>query len=835
MKLRRRWRVALLILLAALLGGAALFARWVGPLPNVSLLDARVAPPSTLILDRHGRLLYEVADPQRGKNTPLPLERVPLACRQATIATEDAAFYSHPGVDLWAIARAFWQNLRAGRTVSGASTLTQQLARNLLLSEEERDQRTLRRKVREAVLALKLELRYGKDDLLALYLNQTYYGHYAVGLEAAAQAYFGKSAAELDLAECALLAGLPQWPQGYNPLENPEAARTRQATVLGLMVRHGYLSIDDAERAAREPLRFASTPFPILAPHFVMYVQGLLEEELGRERLAQGGLRVYTTLDADWQATAENIVRYRLRQLKDDPEAPPDRRVENAALVALDPATGEILAMVGSPNYFDLRTSGAVNGALALRQPGSSIKPITYAAAFDPERAARHGYAPYTPATMVTDVRTVFPTREGTPYVPQNYDLEYHGPVLLRQALAASLNIPAVKVLQYVGLEDFVEQARRLGIRTFDDPARYGLALTLGGGEVRLLDLTAAYAAFANGGRQVVPIALLRVEDAQGHVVRSWEPRLGPQAVSPQVAYLITDILSDNAARASAFGEMSPLHLGFPAAAKTGTTTDWRDNWTLGYTPDLAVGVWVGNADNAPMLDVSGIAGAAPIWRDFMLAVTREGRARAFPRPPGLVEVEVCADTGLLPNDYCPRRTELFIAGTEPTARDESYRLGYIDAATAAPATDETPPERRVRRIARVLPAELHEWARQHGILLAEDAGVQTSAGEGGGIKSGETSVPLLLASPDPNAIFRLSPAIPAETQRLEIAARPGDGITLARLTLLADGIPLAEFGAPPYRAWWPLQVGQHEFRAVGIDKDGREIASAPVRITVER
>lgn len=834
MKLWRRWRVTLLILLTALLGGAALFARWLGPLPNIALLDARVAPPSTLILDRHGRLLYEVADPKRGKHTPLPLARIPLACRQATIATEDAAFYSHPGVDVWAIARAFWQNLRAGQTISGASTLTQQLARNLLLSQEERDQRTLRRKAREAVLALKIELRYGKDDLLALYLNQTYYGHYAVGLEAAAQGYFGKSAAELDLAECALLAGLPQWPQGYNPLENPEAAHARQATVLGLMVKHGYLTAEDAARAAREPLRFASTPFPILAPHFVMYVQGLLEEELGRERLEQGGLRVYTTLDADWQATAENIVHYRLRQLKEDPEAPPDRRVENAALVALNPATGEILAMVGSPDYFDPRISGAVNGALALRQPGSSIKPITYAAAFDPDRAARHGYAPYTSATMVADVRTVFPTREGTPYVPQNYDLEYHGPVLLRQALAASLNIPAVKVLQYVGLDDFMEQARRLGIRTFDDSARYGLALTLGGGEVRLLDLTAAYAAFANGGRQVMPISLLRVEDAQGRVVRSWEPRLGPQAASPQVAYLITDILSDNAARASAFGETSPLYLGFPAAAKTGTTTDWRDNWTLGYIPNLAVGVWVGNADNAPMLDVSGITGAAPIWRDFMFAVARGNRERAFPRSAGLVEVEVCADTGLLPNDLCPRRTELFIAGTEPTARDESYRLSFIDAVTGEPATEETPQERRVQRIARVLPAELHEWARQHGILLAADAGVRASGDGKDSIKQ-EATVALFLTSPDPNAAFRLSPALPAETQRLEIAARPGDGVALARLTLLADGVPLADFAAPPYRAWWPLQAGFHEFRAIGIDRDGREVASAPVRITVEK
>ncbi len=686
----------------ARLGALAVAIIFLGLVALVALpaLPARVAAPapSILITDRAGRTLYDAIDPNGGKQVAVPLADIPLACRQATVATEDSRFYQHPGVDLAGIARAAWQNWRTGKTVSGASTLTQQIARNLYMPEAERTERSLRRKLHEAWLAWRLERIYTKDELLALYLNTTYYGHFAIGIEAAAQSYFGVHARELDLAQCALLAGLPQAPSLYNPIEHLDAARTRQAVVLNLMLRQGNISTDQAEEARLERLAFASTPFPIEVPHFVMWVQSQLAGLLGEARVAAGGLRVTTTLDLDWQRQAEAIIRRRLAQLRPcaaasdaggdcDPDADPARRVDNAALVALDPATGAIRALVGSPDYFDERISGAVNGALALRQPGSAIKPLTYAIALDPERARRAGRTPWTAATLIPDLRTSFLTAEGEPYVPQNYDRKYHGPVTVRTALANSYNIAAVRTLDAVGVDALVTLAADLGIpwtgswkldaglsaqqawksnsggadnlqpptSNLQPPTSgFGLALTLGGGEVRLLDLTAVYAVFANGGARVEPYAISRVETLDGDVLwetshRSTPPAPRATVLDPRVAFLISDILSDNAARAPAFGPGNMLEIGRPAAAKTGTTTDWRDNWTLGFTPDLAVGVWVGNADNAPMKDVSGITGAGPIWHDFMLAALRDTPIHDFTPPDGLVRVEVCADSGLLP------------------------------------------------------------------------------------------------------------------------------------------------------------------------------------------
>ncbi len=456
--------------------------------------------------------------PYTGRHSPVSLDDMPESLRQAVIATEDASFYRNPGVDAWAIVRAVWINLQGGEILSGGSTITQQLARNLLLSPDERYERTLTRKLREAILAWRLARRYSKDEILELYLNEIYFGNMAYGVEAAAQAYFGKHVRDLDLAECALLAGLPQAPSYYNPLENLPEAQNRQAVVLDLMVKHGYLTADQARQAKEEKLYFASAPFDIHAPHFTMYVRGLLEEELGLERLEQGGLQIYTTLDLDLNETARDLVRYRLERLatcdgRPDACPPGGHNVRNAALVALDPQTGEILAMLGSPDYFSARIDGAVNGTTALRQPGSSIKPITYAAAF--EQGA------LTPATMMLDVRTSFVTREGKPYVPLNYDLQFRGPVRLREALASSYNLVAVKVLDTIGVEAMTGLARRLGITTLDDPDRLGLAVTLGGGEVRLLELAAAFAAFANGGHSVQPVAILRVEDDAGAVLLS--------------------------------------------------------------------------------------------------------------------------------------------------------------------------------------------------------------------------------------------------------------------------------------------------------------------------
>jgi 1A family penicillin-binding protein len=835
-------RLFILLVLATALSGliCGLHTWLIADLPSPQDLQSRAAVPSTKIYDRHGRLLYEIIGSHAGKHTPLPLDEMPLYLRQAAIATEDASFYTNPGVDPKAILRAVMINLRGGEVLSGGSTITQQLARNVLLSPEERIQRTLTRKLRETILAWRLACTYSKDEILALYLNETYYGNLAYGVEAAAQAYFGKSAAELDLAECALLAGLPQLPALYNPLTEPKAAKERQAVVLDLMVKHGYIDKAQAQSAKEEQLHFASVPFPIRAPHFVMHVRRLLEDELGLAALERGGLRVYTTLDLDMQDTARWIARRRLAQLSERRGGLPDRNVRNAALVALDPWTGEILAMLGSPDYFNPRIDGAVNVTLAIRQPGSSIKPITYAAAFDPRRAD-----PYTPATMVNDVRTFFITKENDPYVPINYDHLYRGPVLLRQALASSFNLAAVKVLDHVGLEDMTALARRLGITTLDDSGRFGLALTLGGGEVRLLEMTAAYAAFANGGHRVEPVAILRVEDSQGNVLREWRPETGEQVLDERVAYLITDILSDDTARISGFGEGSVLKLSRPAAAKTGTTTDWRDNWTIGYTPELVVGVWAGNADNEPMRHVSGVAGAAPIWHDFMEEVLKGRPVQEFAEPEGLVRVEVCALSGKLPSSYCPhRKTELFIAGTEPREYCTMHRPVRIDVATGMLATEACPPEQVTDRVYTFLPAEAAEWGRKQGIPRPpteycplhgkaeaemgdkiQDTGYRT--------ESDHSPLSIMMTSPDPFSVFRLSPALPLGDQRIEVAARPAEETVVAELTLYVDGEPLARLTAPPYRSVWPLAPGVHAFHAEGYDATGRRLTSEPVYVTV--
>jgi penicillin-binding protein 1C len=836
----RRWLLFFSMLgLALSLAGWSLYSWLVVDLPPPGVLPERVAAPSSKIYDRQGHLLYEIIDPHGGKHTPISLAEIPLYLRQATIATEDASFYSNPGLDWWAVVRALWINLRGGEVITGGSTITQQVARNLLLSPQERGQRTLARKLREAILAWRLTRTYSKDEILALYLNETYYGNLAYGAEAAAQAYFGKQVGELDLAECALLAGLPQAPGLYDPLQDLKVASERQRVVLDLMVKQGYISAEEGQLAAGERLHFAPVPFPIRAPHFVMYVRGLLGQLLGEEALQRGGLSIHTTLDLEVQQTAERIARYRLEQLAACAPGsrrciPNGRNVRSAALVALDPHSGEVLAMLGSPDYFDDSIQGAVNATTATRQPGSSIKPITYAAAFDPQQPG--GRAALTAATMMLDVRTSFLTKEGEPFVPQNYDRAWHGPVLLRQALASSYNLVAVKVLDYVSLEDMTGLARRLGITTFDDSERFGLALTLGGGEVRLLELTTAYAAFANGGRRVYPLAVRRVEDSQGRILWQAGSGIGQRVLDERVAYLITDILSDNQARMSVFGESSILNVYRPAAVKTGTTTDWRDNWTVGYTPDLVVGVWAGNPDNQPMRQVSGLAGAAPIWHDFMVEILKSQPVAHFVEPPGMAHLEVCADNGLLPGTHCPRRIEeVFIPGTEPEKIDDWHRPLRIDLRTGLLAGESCPPEWVVEKVYTFYPAEAQEWARERAIPTPPTAYSPSCPAQE---RLAELTTPaadrsLVITSPDQGSTFRITSAIPREQQKIEIAARPGPGVVPAQVTLHLDGQPLSRLTRAPYRVMWALEPGRHLVTAEGVDRSGDRLESLPVTIEV--
>ena len=815
----------LVVTAAGLLVVAAVCAyQWLAvDLPALDRLTENLTVPSTRLLARDGRLLYEIADPAGVHHTTVPLADIPLALQQATIATEDASFYSNPGVDVVGIVRAFWINLTGGEVLAGGSTLTQQVARNMLLDPQERAERTLTRKLRESMLAWRLARAYTKDEILALYLNQTYYGHLAYGVEAAAQTFFGKSAADLDLAESALLAGLPQAPSLYDPLLYPEAAQERQGVVLDLMVKQGYVTEEAARLARAETLQWSAAAFPIEAPHFVFYVWNLLERRYGPEVL-YSGLTVWTTLDLDLTRAAQDIAQRRLADLAGGAGGLPHNATD-AALVALDPRTGQIMAMLGSPDYFNAEIAGAVNLALAPRQPGSAIKPLTYAAAFSPEycSGAAPGTCPWTPATMLLDVRTAFVTKEGFSYVPQNYDRAYHGPVSAREALAGSLNLPAVLTLDHIGVPTLLGLAGRMGLTTLTDPERYDLSLTLGGGEVRLLDLTAAFGVFANQGQSVEPAAILRVERADGAVLDQWRKPAAVRLLDERVAFLISDILADNNARAPTFGFNSVLQIGRPAAVKTGTTTDYRDNWTVGYTPDLVVGVWVGNANNSAMVNLSGVAGAGPIWHDFMRAALSGKPETPFTAPAGLVRAEVCVPSGRLPTPICPRtRTEWFLDGTVPTQPDELYQAFQIDTRTGGLASAATPPEFVTTRVYLVLPPQAQEWARQNGLPQPPETVIAAAQG---------ASAALQVIAPDANTTFQISPRLPRASQ--QITFRVAAAEALRSVTYYLDDAPLGPVTEMPFEWWWALEPGTHTLSAEAVLASGAAVTSAAITFSV--
>lgn len=729
--------LALVILATALLSYVAVAAT----LPPVSALpQAATGPVTTRIYDRHGRLLNEVFNPNEGRHILVPLEEISPFLIAAVIATEDANFYRHPGVDPIGILRALYLAWREGEFVSGGSTIVQQLVKITLLSPE----RTLSRKVKEIILAAEVNRRYDKDTILEMYLNRVYFGRGAYGAEAAARTFFGKSAKDLTLGQAALLAGMIQAPSYYDPYTNPKAARERQEIVLNLMVKQGYITREQAQAALAEPWQLVQPEVAFKAPHFVLYVRQELERLYGPELVYGGGLEVYTTLDLDLQRAVERIAREHVARLR-------DRNVNNAAVVVIRPGTGEILAMMGSVDYNDPEIDGQVNMALAPRQPGSAIKPFTYLAAFEmppppPEVMKRlpHPVLPpggWNPATLIPDIRTEFPDPNG-PYVPVNYDRREHGLVTVRSALANSYNIPAVYALQHIGIERLKQMARRLGITTLTRNG-YGLSLTLGGGEVTLLELTNAYATLANQGRYVPPMAIVCVRNVKGELIQRFVdakdvPQCQPdnvptaaewvgrsdaiprpkQVVDPRFVYQITSILSDNRARIPAFGPNNALELDRPAAVKTGTTNDFRDAWTIGYTPDLAVGVWVGNADYSPMYNVPGSFGAAPIWQQIMRYALRDVPPKEFPVPEGVQFIEVCRDTGTLPSDECPERIrEVFVPPQQPFGPEfDLHRKVRLDKVSGLLAPEGCPDHLVEEKPFLVYSEPYREWAEAHGI-----------------------------------------------------------------------------------------------------------------------
>jgi len=647
--IRRFWKFLLILILIGIVGLTGLFAWYSKNLPDPNKLTERAVAQSTKIYDRSGEhLLYEIHGEQQ--RTLIPLNDIPPYAIQATLALEDKNFYQHQGISLWGIFRGLViARLRGGR-VQGGSTLTQQLVKNAILTNE----RTISRKIKEIILAYQIEKKYTKDEILQMYFNEIPYGSTAYGIEAASQLYLGKAAKDLTLAETAILAAMPQRPSYFSPYSgHVDELFDRQKYCLNQMVKLGYITATEAETAGQQEIKFKNKIESIEAPHFVFFVKELLSEKYGEKLVEQGGLKIISTLNYDLQKKAEAIITEQAQKNLDGYQA------SNAGLVAIDVTTGQILAMVGSKDFFNEEIDGQVNVTTSNRQPGSSFKPFVYAAGF-----ARG----YVPETVVYDLETVFPTIEKD-YIPHDYDLKERGPTSLRQALAGSLNIPAVKMIYLTGINNVLNLADDLGYTTLKDRSRFGLSLVLGGGEVKLLEHTNAFAALAREGRAMDYSPILRMEEPSGKVMEEYKQLSTKKVVEPNIARMVTDILADNQARSFIFGASNYLTLGDrPVAAKTGTTNDYHDAWTLGYTPQLAVGVWVGNNDNSAMKrGADGSIVAAPIWHQFMQEALKDQPILSFKKPeyqlpdkPMLggeatgVKIKIDKMSGLLATEYTP-------------------------------------------------------------------------------------------------------------------------------------------------------------------------------------
>ncbi|MEK7160448.1 MAG: penicillin-binding protein 1C [Patescibacteria group bacterium] len=632
-------------------------------LPEIDNLSLRNYPQTTKILDRNGKLLYQIYVDQN--RTVVPLEKMPKALIQATLAIEDKNFYSHPGISLIDMGKALTRWAFTGY-LQGGSTITQQLVKNTLLNPE----RTWQRKVKEVVLALMLESKYSKNEILEMYLNLMPYGGTAWGVEAASETYFGKNVSALTLSESAFLAGLPQSPTTYSPFgTHPELAKIRQQNVLQNMKDIGAITVEQYNEALKEEIKILSQKTEIKAPHFVFYVKDLLAKQYGLKIVEQGGLQVTTTLDLDIQEKAETIAAAEIAKVK-------NLQVGNAAVLITNPQTGEILAMVGSIDYFDAKNDGNVNVVLAKRQPGSAIKPVNYVAAFEEKL--------FSPWSVIDDSPVAYKIPDQPVYTPQNYDGRFHGRVTIRTALASSFNVPAVKVLEKVTVSKMIAMGKKLGITTWGEKSRFGLSLTLGGGEVTMLDMATVYATFANQGRKVTTMAVKKVVFPGNAADNSPVPDKGEQVLSSKNAFLISSILADNNARSLAFGWNSQLVIpGHTVSVKTGTTDSKKDNWTVGYTPTVLVAVWVGNNNGAPMHPylTSGVTGAAPIWNLVMKEMLKNKQDEPLIPPENMVKVAVCSFNGLLPCEFCPTVEEYFPQDKVPTTH-----------CTISPTPTPTPP-----------------------------------------------------------------------------------------------------------------------------------------------
>ncbi len=635
--LKKKWLILVAILLSFSSISFYFYQTIIKDLPSPDQLSSHDPALTTKIYDRNGRLLYKIYRQQN--RTLIYLDQVPSFLVDATIAAEDKEFWNHPGISLKGIVRAILHNLfNPGKTPIGGSTITQQLVKNALLDS----QKTWQRKIKEVLLSILVEAKYSKKEILQMYLNEIPYGGTAYGIEEAAQKYFGTKTNQLTQAQAVLLAGLPASPTRFSPFgAYPTLAKKRQVQVLEEMASAGFIDTGKMEEIKKVPLRFISQKDEIKSPHFVFYVKDLLVQKMGQKMVEEGGLSITTSLDLDLQEKIEKIITDELNKLS-------SLHVGNGAALVLDPKTGQILAMVGSKNYFDLENDGNVNVVLRPRQPGSSIKPINYAYALG---------LGFTPATIIQDNPITYQIPGQLPYSPKNYDGKFRGSVSLRTALGSSLNIPAVKVLAACGVDKMIETGKKLGITTWEESNRFGLSLTLGGGEVKMIDLAQAYAVFANLGKKVDINPIINITNHRQSFSQAEGKNDQSQVIDPGIAFILNDILADNSARTPAFGANSLLNIpGKNVAVKTGTSNDLRDNWTIGYTADFLVAVWVGNNDNSPMSAVaSGITGASPIWRQITDYLLSKYPNTGWGKPNNVVKINICKTTGTLPCSGCPQ------------------------------------------------------------------------------------------------------------------------------------------------------------------------------------
>lgn len=774
-----RWHSYSFVFLIALAGSLCI------PLPEDDFRGESVH--SLRVVDRNGIVLREFLNDSEGRGQWKPVGEISPFLLEATIAIEDRRFRMHPGIDPPAIARAAWQNMRAGRLRSGASTITQQVIRNLY-----HHPRTIGFKLLEAWYALRLENMLSKDAILEHYVNRVPYGNSLIGAESASRHYFGKPARDLSLAEAAFLAGLPNAPSSLNPYNNLPGALERQRRVLGLMAEQGRISAEALSRALAQPVVLIPPEVNFRAPHIA---------EMARKaaRIFPSAAVVHTTVDYGVQADIQWLIRGHLKQLR-------QKNVGNASVIVIDNATMEVRALVGSADYFDARIQGQVNGVLARRQPGSAVKPFLYALALE---------GPFTAADAIPDIPTSIPD-EGGDYIPENYDRRYHGPVRLRQALACSYNVPAVRVLRVVGREHFLQRLLAAGLVSLDQPSsHYGYGLTLGNGEVTLLELAQAYAALANGGmlRPARLLGPIRMLDGSSPVL---PPADSVRVFSEQVSWLISDILRDPDARGPAFGHS--FRFPFDCAVKTGTTKDYRDNLTLGYTTRYTVGVWVGNFDGTPMQGVSGVTGAGQIFEDVMMLLHTAHEHTPpppFPAPAGIVHLEVCSVSGSLPNEHCGNiMRESFLPDHTPADTCTVHRLFRIADGRGTV----------VFKVFDVLPDEYREWAADRRLPVPPPEAMPVAQSV-----PPSRHLPLVLLAPQDGQMFKVDPVLRKEYQAIRVLARVPEAVDAVVLRVGdEEALPYASDGT-----WWHLRKGTHRFVLEGR-RNGSWLSSEPVTITVD-